>query len=246
MSNAPLFTSDNEYRSYRANLDFWQPHIVNILERHGLSSTDKHTAVKCGFNPTYPVFLIDDIVVKFFGHCPNWSGAFNTECIAHEGMIKDNTILAPRILAKGKLFANPNAPWPYIISSRISGQSWLDANLSYEEKKIVAEEIGQQLGKIHSLPPDKQLNHDHKWSKLNFRIAAEKSILPKHLVAQVDSFIAKLDDFDRCFVNGDIVDTHVFIENSHLSGIIDWGDATATDRHYELGKLSVGNLLYQS
>ena len=87
------------------------------------------------------------------------------------------------------------------------------------------------------MPTDNQLKHDHLWSKLNFRIAVEKSILPRHLVAQVDDFIAKLDDFDRCFVNGDIVDTHVFIENGHLSGIIDWGDAAVTDRHYELGKL---------
>src|SRR3990167_8937129 len=42
---------------------------------------------------------------------------------------------------------------------------------------------------------------------------------------------------DICFVNGDIVDTHVFIENGHLTGIIDWGDATVIDKHYELGKL---------
>jgi hypothetical protein len=59
----------------------------------------------------------------------------------------------------------------------------------------------------------------------------------KLLIAQVDNFLAKLDDFDRCFVNGDMVNTHVFIENGHLTGIIDWGDATVTDRHYELGKL---------
>lgn len=176
-------------------------------------------------------------MVKFFGHRPYWPGAFNTECAVHEYLLKDNTILAPRILAKGQLCANTDEPWLYIISSKISGQSWLDANLSYEEKNKVAAEIGQQLRKIHALPTDNRLKHDHEWSKLNFRIAAEKSVFPKHLIAQVDSFIAKLDDFDTCFVNGDMVDTHVFIENGHLTGIIDWGDATVTDRHYELGKL---------
>ena len=119
----------------------------------------------------------------------------------------------------------------------MSGQSWLDAHLTYEDKNNVAAEIGQQLRKIHKLPTDKRLKHDHEWSKLNFRIAAEKSVLPKHLVSQVDSFIARLDEFDRCFVNGNMVATHVFIDNGHLSGIIDWGDATVADRHYELGKL---------
>ena len=39
------------------------------------------------------------------------------------------------------------------------------------------------------------------------------------------------------FVHGDLVNTHVFIEDNHVSGIIDWGDATVTDRHYEIGKL---------
>ena len=80
-------------------------------------------------------------------------------------------------------------------------------------------------------------NFDNKWPILNFQDAASKSILPAHLVAQVDGFIMKLDDFDKRFVNGDIVSNHVFINNGHLSGIIDWGDATVTGRHYELGKL---------
>ncbi len=237
MPNALVFASENEYRSHRGDLNFWWPSIVEVLERHNLAGADKRVEAECGSNPTYPVFMIDDIVVKFFGHRPNWLSAYNIECAAHECLIKDNTILAPHILAKGQLFTGTDAFWPYIIFSKLSGQSWLDANLTYEEKNNVAAEIGQQLRKIHGLPIDKQLKHDHKWSKLNLSAAAEKSVLPRHLIAQVDSFIAKLDDFDRCFVNGDIVTTHVLIENGHLSGIIDWGDATVTDRHYELGKL---------
>ena len=193
------------------------------MERHNLANAIKRSTAACGFNSTYPVFLIDDIVVKFFGHRPYWPSAFNTECMAHEYLLKDKTILAPYILAKGQLFTNTDNPWPYIISSKISGQSWLDANLTYEEKNNVAAEIGQQLRKIHALPMGNQLKHDHEWSKLNFRNAAKKSVLPKHLIAQVDSFITKLDDFDRCFVNGDMADTHIFIENGHLTGIIDSG-----------------------
>jgi len=88
---------------------------------------------------------------------------------------------------------------------------------------------------IHALPIDPRLKHDQTWSKLNFRAAAEQSILPNHLIPQIDGFIAKLDKFDRCFVNGDMVGTHIFTGNGQLTGIIDWGDATVTDRHYELG-----------
>ncbi|KTD53450.1 Phosphotransferase enzyme family protein [Legionella santicrucis] len=236
-NNPFVFAAEDEYCLYRADLDFWWPYIANVLEQHHLADTAKRSIAVCGFNSTYPVFLIQDIVVKFFGHRPYWRNAFNTECAAHEYLLQDQTIQAPHILAKGQLFANTDNPWPYIISTKISGQSWLNTPLTHEEKNNIAMEIGQQLRKIHALPTDSRLKHDHEWSTLNFNSAVEKSILPKHLIPQVDSFIAKLDDFDRCFVNGDMVDMHVFVENGHLTGIIDWGDATITDRHYELGKL---------
>jgi hygromycin-B 7''-O-kinase len=237
MTDVPVFESESEYCSHRSDINFWWSHIVHVLKKHNLEGCEKSSMAKCGFNPTYPVFLIDDIVIKFFGHRPYWLNAFNTECAAHDYLIKDNTILAPRILARGELFPDTNASWSYIISSKIRGRSWLDTNLTSQEKNNVAAEVGQQLRKIHALPIDERLKHDDKWPTLNFKAAAEKSVLPKHLIAQVDSFIATLDDFDRCFVNGDMVDTHIFIESGHLSGIIDWGDATITDRHYELGKL---------
>lgn len=236
--NATLtFNSEGEYCSYRADLDFWWPIIIEVLERHHLSDVARYNTATCGFNPTYPVFLIGDIVVKFFGHRPSWKRAFETERAAHDYLSKNVTILAPRILATGNLFENASNPWSYIISSKISGKSWLDITLTFEEKNKIAAQIGAELCKIHALPTDSQLVHDSQWSRLNFREATENSIIPKHLIAQVEPFIAKLDEFDRCFVNGDIVATHVFIDKGSLSGIIDWGDATITDRHYELGKL---------
>ena len=176
-------------------------------------------------------------MVKFFGYRPYWENAFYTERAAHNYLLKNDTILAPRILATGNLFEGVSNPWPYIISSKVSGQSWLDTPLTFNEKNKIAAQIGAELCKIHAISTDNQLEHDSQWSTLNFISAAERSVLPKHLVSQVEPFIAKLDDFDRCFVNGDIVDTHVFVDNGSLSGIIDWGDAAVTDRHYELGKL---------
>lgn len=43
--------------------------------------------------------------------------------------------------------------------------------------------------------------------------------------------------FHRVFVHGDLVAAHALVENGRLTGLIDWGDAMVTDRHYELGKL---------
>lgn len=95
-SSVPVFTSENEYCLHRSDLDFWWPHINNVLERHNLADAFKSPTVECGFNSTYPVFIIDNIVVKFFGYRRAWLNAFNTECTAHEYLLKDNTILAPQ------------------------------------------------------------------------------------------------------------------------------------------------------
>ena len=237
MSKKIIISNEYEFQTLLSDLDFWWPHITKILIQHNLPGVGNKTLAKCGDNPTYPVFLINDIVIKFYGYLQNWQNAFNVESLSHESLIKDKTILAPKILAKGQLFIDSEASWLYIVFPRIVGQAWLDSDLTFEEKNTVAAEIGEQLSKIHMLPIDKRLQQDHTWSKLDLTIAARKSILPRHLVEQVKDYVDKLGDFDRCFVNGDIVTTHVFVENGHLSGIIDWGDATVTDRHYELGKL---------
>lgn len=237
MTSILTFKSESDYQKSRGDLNFWWPHMLDVLQRHDLPGSDKRSTVIAGFNPTYPVFLIDNIVIKFFGHRPYWQQAFHTESVAYEYLMKDQTLLAPHLIAKGKLFSGANEPWPYLVSSKIAGQSWLDTPLSYQEKEGVAAAIGEQLHKIHQLPTHHHLQHEKQWATLNLQAAAEKSILPKHLLTQLDAFIATLDVFDNCFVNGDIVDTHVFIDNGRLSGIIDWGDATVTDRHYELGKL---------
>ena len=64
----------------------------------------------------------------------------------------------------------PHCRWR--LSSRSTGLSTVaglrklvtaddDPDLTYEIKNNVAAEIGRQLRKIHSLPTDKQLKHDH-------------------------------------------------------------------------------------
>ncbi len=229
------FQDNTTYDKHRCDTNFWHEAVNKLLLKHKL--LEKTCDIQAGHKGTYPVFLVEDFVIKFFGHRPNWLNTFNMECVAHECLIYDDTILAPKVLAKGQLFTDTDEFWPYIISSKLKGQAWLHANLTYEEKNNIAVDIGQQLSKIHSLPINNILKHDHKWSKLNLNAAAKKSVLPKHLITQVDNFVDKLDPFDRCLVNGDIVSTHVFIKNGRLSGIIDWGDATVSDRHYELGKL---------
>ena len=65
------------------------------------------------------------------------------------------------------------------------------------------------------------------------------SVLPSHLVSQIDGFVAGTDQEDTVFVHGDLMFRHVFVEDGRLAGIIDWGDALVADRHYELAQIQL-------
>ena len=101
----------------------------------------------------------------------------------------------------------------------------------------MARQIGSQINIFHSLDVSSGFHLQLTNLNLNYRQAAQQSCLPAHLCDQVPAFLSKLEDFDECFVNGDMVKPHIFIQDQNLSGLIDWGDACVTDRHYELGKL---------
>ncbi|HEY3178634.1 MAG TPA: aminoglycoside phosphotransferase family protein [Casimicrobiaceae bacterium] len=113
--------------------------------------------------------------------------------------------------------------------------SWR-AELSAEQRLSLAVELGKQIRRVHALRPS-GVATDAYWPALNVAAAAEQSSLPPHLIVQIDDYLAQLESFECVFVHGDLVANHVFVDNGRLSGIIDWGDAMATDRHYELIQL---------
>jgi hygromycin-B 7''-O-kinase len=235
MARELIFDSEAHYRAHLTDTNFWQPMISDVLRRHNLEVAD--APITAGFNGTNPVFLLANLVVKFFGHRPTWQAAWATECAAHQRLAQDEAICAPRIMAQGELFPSSPAPWPYIVSTRIPGASWEHSVLTPEQQHGIVRELGAQLQRIHALPVHGVSHGDEHWGALDVPAAAVRSSLPQHLVGQVDDFLATLEPFDRVFVNGDIVAMHVFVNEGRLSGIIDWGDATVTDRHYEIGKI---------
>lgn len=233
MHNIAEFKSLDEYQKFRGDVEFWYPHIKYVTTKNNLplqAQDDIHP----GENPTYPVFISGEIVIKFFGCLNHYNAAFENERIAHETLILDKTILAPQIKAEGRLFDDNT--WFYLISTKISGCPLSQQQLSQTDKNNLAYTVGQQLQKIHSLPTSSALQY-HGWRDLDLVAAANRSILPKHLIAQIPEFIKDVEIDSRYFVNGDLVPQHIFIDNNKLSGIIDWGDATVFDKHYELGKL---------
>jgi aminoglycoside phosphotransferase (APT) family kinase protein len=227
----PTFASLQEHVSRLGDIEFWQPYIAEILERHHLTDAGWQPAAGC--NATYPIFLYGDVVVKLFGYSHAWRASHASERAAYALLATNPDIAVPRLLAEGQLYYGVDAAWPYLITTQMSGVSWRNAGLSAKQKFSVAADLGRQVRRIHALRPAGISTHAD-WSTVNVAAGAERSSLPQHLIAQIDEYLARLGPFDRAFCHGDLVADHVFVQNGRLVGIIDWGDAMVNDRHYEL------------
>jgi hygromycin-B 7''-O-kinase len=230
----PTFASLQEHVVRLGDVGFWWPYIAEILKRHDLAGAAPEPVA--GLNATYPTFLYGDVVVKLFGYSRSWRPSHAAEHAALALVAPDVQIAAPRLLGDGRLFDDADAPWPYLITTRMSGVASWRAELSTEQRLSVAAELGHQVRRVHALRPSDAATHAD-WSALNVAAAAERSSLPPHLIAQIDDYLARLKPFDCVFVHGDLIENHVFVENGRFAAIIDWGDAMVTDRHYEIIQL---------
>jgi len=231
MTAPPTSASVQQYSSRLEDVGFWWPYVAEILERHDLADAGREPVA--GFNPTYPTFLYADVVVKLFGYVRSWRESHAAERAAQALIATDPEIAAPSLLSEGRLYDDADAPWPYLITTRMSGVAWEDAELSTEQRLSVAADLGRQVRRVHALRPSGVVT-DEDWPALNVAAAAEQSSLSPHLIPQIDDYLARLGPFDRVLVHSDLVAAHAFVENGRITGIIDWGDATVTDRHYEL------------
>jgi aminoglycoside phosphotransferase len=239
----PTFASREEQRARLGDVDFWWPYVAEILRRHDL--IDVRSAPVAGHNPTYPTFLYGEIVVKLFGSAPGWRQSYRAELAAYTALARDPEIVAPRLLGSGRLYEDGEATWPYLITSKVRGIALWRAELSPEQERSVAAELGRQVRRLHGLPTD-GVASDAEWPDLDVAAALARSSLPPHLIAQADAYLARHglpsspglaappESPDRVVTNGDLVATHAYVEEGRLVGIIDWGDTVVTDRHYEL------------
>lgn len=231
MSAPPAFASLPEHVLRLGDVGFWRPYVAEILERHGLAGAGREPLA--GFNATYPTFICGDVVVKLFGCSRAWRQSHSAERAALALVATDPAITAPRLLAEGRLYDDGDAPWPYLVTTRMAGVASWRAKLSAEQRRSLAAELGRQVRRVHALHPS-GVATDADWPTLDLAAAAARSSLPPHLIAQVDDYLARLGPFDRVFVHGDLVANHAYVADGRLVGIIDWGDALVTDRHYEI------------
>jgi len=240
MITPPTFASVQQYGSRLGDLGFWRPYVSEILECHDVAGAGREWVA--GTGGTYPTFLYGDVAGKLFGYFASWGQNWAAGRAALALIVTDPEIAAPRLLFEGRLYADADAPWPYLITTRMSGMAWRDADLTTNEQLGVAAELGAQVRRVHALHPSGIDTHA-TWLPLNPAEATERhrawGSLPPPLIAQIDDYLTRLGPFDPVLVHADLTAEHAFVENGRLTGIIDWGDAMVTDRHYELGALHV-------
>ncbi|MEZ5859622.1 MAG: aminoglycoside phosphotransferase family protein [Geminicoccaceae bacterium] len=240
MSGRPRFASLRDYVARLDDLDFWQPVVGDILDRHAGAAAG--SAIEPGVGSTFPTFLFGNVALKLFGYLPQWARSFAAERAVQAVLATAPAILAPRLLGTGRLCNDAASPWPYLVTTRMAGRAWERAGLTASQKLAVAGALGSQIRHLHALRPaavravaDVATGDD--WQGLDVTAAAARSSLPQHLLGEVQGFLASLGPDDPVLVHGDLMGRHVFVLDGRLAGIIDWGDALLTDRHYELAKL---------
>ena len=181
-----------------------------------------------GFNATYPTFVGERAVVKFYGGTAVSRATYQTERAVLERLGEGG---APRLLGWGEIDG-----WPYVRMQRMLGRSLAHVALDADARRAVASALGERLRRVHAIAPPSAVP---RWDALggwDVVEGARRSSLPERLWGQVVGYVADLRAEDG-WVHGDVCDMHVFVDGGELSGLIDWGDALRVDPHYELIQL---------
>jgi len=234
------FASTSDYAAKREGSQFWEPFVHDVLRCHSLPTV----ALGVGTGGTFPTFLAGAHVVKLFPALLSGAECFEIERSIHQLFLEHRRILAPRLVAHGQLF-DRGWRWPYLITRRIEGASWRNADLSPEDQAAVSAQPGGLMRQVHELPCpiDAVWNNDvlgHLRATCADRHRAW-NILPPQLVDQIGSFVSFSPPYTtQRPVHVDLHSDHIFVDASRLVGVIDWGDALYGDPHYELPALYFG------
>lgn len=241
----PRFESDIEFDARRSDTEFWRPYVEAVLERIGRGGDERYLTI--GTSASWPVFLHGDIAVKLFGQREDWRAAFRSERAAHVVLAADPGIAAPGLVAEGRLFLGNETSWPYLVTTRLPGVDWREAEPDPDQRTVLARELGRQIRRLHAIRAWGEVATSADRPVRNVREAALRSSLPLHLAEQASDFVARMGIHnrpeDRVFRHGGLSPRHILVENGHLSGLLDWGGAMVDDRHSELPRLLLDTFL---
>jgi hygromycin-B 7''-O-kinase len=250
--------TDAFYREHFLSLALWKPYVKQVCLRHNLNPCED---IYPGFPGTYPTFITESKVVKFFGRLYNGDTAYQTELATGELLMQDPRIPAPEILASGLLGDDGTGwNWPYLVYELIKGESIREAwdHLSSQNRLMVAEKCGEIVGFIHALPLEQSSFFQNSWQPyLDFlRFQRQKCLenqrtwkaLPEHFVDLIDTYLppvkALIDEhLPPHLIHADLTTDHLLGKVNawqwNIHGVIDFGDAIVGSLLYELVALHI-------
>lgn len=238
------------------DVEFWRPFIDLIARRHWLRADH----VEMGEPGTFPTFILDQShVVKLFGapfdglRC--WGVERDVAAMLDRAGLE---IPVPTLVVAGVLSRDPD--WAYTVSTFVEGEPFaLRRDSPPEEDRVrIARELGAMVREVHDaeIPEGDALRHGWaEWAAFIDRQvcgAGERhrvwGVLPEHLLMQVDRYVTDHlvpDDADPSLVHADLHGHHLLGDPKEpggwtILGVIDWGDAQAGDRFYELPAVHLG------
>jgi hygromycin-B 7''-O-kinase len=231
----PDFADVTQYGARLCDAEFWEPYIREVLLRHGLPPVAPCSATA----GTFPTFVVGDYVIKLFGEMFSGAQRFEIEHSAHRLLSLHPAILAPDLVVHGYVLEQ-DWRWPYLVTTRLNAPTWGRASLRYDEQEHLARQLGAAVRNIHELP----VPREPPWKRdvlADLRLECVERhrrwrTLPSHLIDQIEHFLIAPSSIRR-FVHADLHMDHIFFYYTSLVGIIDWGNAVATDPYYELPAL---------
>jgi aminoglycoside phosphotransferase (APT) family kinase protein len=141
------------------------------------------------------------------------------------------------------------------VETKLSGKPLGDLDLSEEDRRVVVQEAGEILAKIHSIAPQKfgrlyggGVGGHESWESYMFRPlraqqvkglleSAERVGIPKIQIDQALQILAshteQYRDTTPHLLHGDYGPKHILIEGGNISGILDFENAKSGDPIYD-------------
>ncbi|MBO0812541.1 MAG: hypothetical protein J2P23_10920 [Microlunatus sp.] len=188
MIKPPVFDSIDSYAARLGDVAYWRPYAEAALAGSGLSDI----ALDGGFEGTYPTLVGEQLVVKLFGCFPGWRESVDAEMAANRLIEKIDQISAPRIVASGRLFPGDESDWPFLITERLNGKAWREAELEAAAAESVASQLGAQIRFLHNSGPVDLTGGRDDWIAAHGGEALERhrewGTLPDHLINQIPDY----------------------------------------------------------
>jgi len=245
-----VLDSEAGYRENFTNLALWQPYLLEVCKRHGLSP---FLPLQMGFPGTYPVFIAGGRwVIKFFGRLFNGQETFQVEGELLREINRLADFQAPRLVASGSLFTSHEMwDWPYLVMEYIPGVSFgeIGSILGRRVRLQLAAELGGMVARIHSIEAPSWETYLLFLERQRTSVVEQLSAwgwIPPNLLSEVDTFLvpskALIDpDEQPHWIHGDITRDHLIGRWDHgdwtTLSLIDFGDGRSGSLYFELPPL---------